>query len=518
MSVSHGPEMAATARIKQNSIQVSWAVLACVIVYLLLLFTGIIPEPPHEAPAAETAAAVETVHVAAYVPPVWAVLPFVALLLCIAILPLIKQTEHWWESNRNRFLVAAGLALVTILYYFLMHPGGVPDHFLEGPSSHPGWNTVTTVFGNAVFGEYIPFIVLLFSLYVISGGISLRGDLPAHPLVNCVFLASGTLMASFIGTTGSAMVFIRPLLATNAERKYKVHTVLFFIFMVCNTGGLLLPIGDLPLFLGYLRGVPFTWTLKLWPYFLGVNVALLVVYYVWDRIMYSREAIVSIVRDEAQVRPLKLSGKINFPLILGVVLSVALLVPGKPFPGTSIEVPLFFREMVMLVLVAISLRVTEPGARFWNHFDYHAILEVAALFFGIFICMQVPIEILHAKGASLGLGSPRAFFWATGFLSSFLDNAPTYVVFFETAVGLPATGGAAVLALVGHRDILEAFLVAISLGAVFMGSNTYIGNGPNFMVKSIAEQSGIKMPSFFGYMAYSLLILVPIWFGLSLFL
>ena len=516
MSESHGSEIAATARIRKNSIQVSWVVLACILVYLLLLLTGVIPSPPHEGPPAESAA-VETVHLPGYVPPVWSVLPFVALLLSIAILPLIGRTKHWWESNLNRFIVAAGLALVTILYYLFLHPGGVADHFLEGPSSHAGWDTVSIVFGNAVLGEYIPFIALLFSLYVISGGISLRGDLPAHPLVNCVFLAAGTTMASFIGTTGSAMVFIRPLLATNAERKFKVHTVLFFIFMVCNTGGLLLPIGDPPLFLGYLRGVPFTWTLKLWPYWLGVNVVLLLVYYIWDRIVYSREAIASIVRDEAQVRPLQLTGKVNFFLILGVVLSVALLVPGKPFPGTSIEVPLFFREMVMMILVAISLRVTAPGARFWNRFDYHAILEVAALFFGIFICMQVPIEILHAKGASLGLESPKAFFWATGFLSSFLDNAPTYVVFFETAVGLPA-GGGVMLALVGHRDILEMFLVAISLGAVFMGSNTYIGNGPNFMVKSIAEQSGIKMPSFFGYMAYSFLILVPIWLGLSLFL
>ncbi len=361
MSVSNGSEVAATARIKQNSIQVSWAVLACVALYLLLLFTGIIPPPPHEAPAAEAAAAVETVHAPAYVPPVWAVSPFVGLLLCIALLPLIKRTEHWWESNRNRFIVSASLALVTILYYFLLHPGGVPDHFLEGPSSHPGWNTVTTVFGNAIFGEYVPFIILLFSLYVISGGISLRGDLPAHPVVNCVFLAGGTLLASFIGTTGSAMVFIRPLLATNAERKFKVHTVIFFIFMVCNTGGLLLPIGDPPLFLGYLRGVPFTWTLKLWPYFLGVNATLLVVYYIWDRIVYSREAIASIVRDESQVRPLQLTGRVNFILLLGVVLAVALLVPGKPFPGTSIEVPLFFREMVMLVVVALSLRATVPG-------------------------------------------------------------------------------------------------------------------------------------------------------------
>ncbi len=511
MCPSSSSELAGAARIKRTSTQVSWAILILAACYAATIMAGWIPAPPQEHVQAQAPAAPHE----AFVPSAWAVLPFVGLLLAIAVLPLIESTKHWWESNRNRFIVASVLAAVTLCYYGILHPGGVEDHFTLTGASQAGWNTVETVFSNAFFGEYIPFIVLLFSLYVISGGISLRGDLPAHPLVNCVFLGAGAAAASFIGTTGAAMVFIRPLLSTNAERRYKVHTVLFFIFMVCNCGGLLLPIGDPPLFLGYLRGVPFTWTLRLWPYWLAVNGLLLSIYYVWDRIVYSREPIRSIARDEAEIRPLRLTGNINFLLILGVVLAVALVVPGERFLGTSFEPPLFFREIVMLLFVALSLRLTQPEARLWNRFDYHAIVEVAALFFGIFICMQAPIEILHIKGANLGIQSAHSFFLATGMLSSFLDNAPTYVVFFETAVALPVSGDS-FLRLVGNQLIMNHHLIAISLGAVFMGANTYIGNGPNFMVKSIAEQSGVKMPSFFGYMGYALLILMPIWIVLSM--
>ncbi len=404
-----------------------------------------------------------------------------------------------------------------MLYYGVGHPGGLSNHFTHQVHSAPGLETVFAVFSNAIFGEFIAFIVLLFSLYVISGGINLRGDLPAHPRINVAFLALGTLLASFIGTTGAAMVLIRPVLSTNKERKYRVHTVVFFIFMVCNCGGLLLPVGDPPLFLGYLRGVPFTWTLQLWPYWLGVNIALISIYYVWDKILYAKEEIRSIVRDETQVEPLKLTGKINIPLIIGVVCCVAFIVPGKPFPFLGFESPRFMSEMVMLLLVVTSLLVTKTEVRLRNKFDFDAILEVAALFSGIFICMQVPIELLQIKGASLGLTESSHFFWATGLLSSFLDNAPTYVVFFETASALPHDFGS-LLSLGGARYIAEQYLVPISLGAVFMGANTYIGNGPNFMVKSIAESSGIKMPSFFGYMGYSMLVLIPVFVVLTFFI
>lgn len=490
---------------------VGLAIVGLLVFYLVLVSSGVMPSA--EAPHHEE---VQSEH--EYVPPLWAVLPFVLLLLAIAILPLIGLTEHWWHQNKNRFLVAFVLGIATLLFYFLGHPGGVENHFTHRVASGSGWDTVMAVLSNAILAEYIPFIVLLFALYVISGGISLRGDLPAHPAVNTAFMLAGTIMASFIGTTGAAMVLIRPLITTNIERRYRVHTIVFFIFMVCNCGGLLLPIGDPPLFLGYLRGVPFTWTLSLWPYWLGLNSALLVIYYVWDRIAYSKEPAEAVALDEIAVRPLQLDGVSNLLLILGVVLCVALIIPGKPLLGMEgITTPYFLREALMLLLVLISLEWMGRRGRELNRFDYHAIGEVAALFFGIFICMQVPIEILHARGEALGLNSSPAFFWITGTLSSFLDNAPTYVVFFETAASLP-TAGVETVVLEGGRTISETLLIGISLGAVFMGANSYIGNGPNFMVKSIAERRGIKMPSFFGYMLYSLFVLVPLFVVLTFLL
>jgi len=523
-------------RSREGFLRATYLVIGLVVIYLIVLGAGWLPSANVDhSEDHETAEVSETAdHVAVepgleesgeahgpeegrYVPPVPAVIPFALLLLAIALLPLIPATSHWWEHNSSRFLVAMVLASITLFYYGFMHPGGLDNHFTHQVDSTSGLETVFVVFSNAIFGEFIPFIVLLFSLYVISGGINLRGDLPAHPRVNATFIALGTILASFIGTTGSAMVFIRPLLTTNRERKYRVHTVVFFIFMACNCGGLLLPVGDPPLFLGYLRGVPFTWTLQLWPYWLAVNTLLLLIYYIWDRILYSREEIQDIVIDEAHVEPLRLTGKKNIPLIIGVVLSVAFIVPGKPFPLLGFETPRFMSEMVMMLLVITSLLLTSTEVRLRNRFDFHAILEVAALFSGIFICMQVPIEILHIKGSSLGLDDPVHFFWFTGILSSFLDNAPTYVVFFETAAALPEQVGNLV-SLGGARYIAENYLVPISLGAVFMGANTYIGNGPNFMVKSIAESSGVKMPSFFGYMVYSTLILIPVFVGVSFFL
>ncbi|MBE7559895.1 sodium:proton antiporter [bacterium] len=432
--------------------------------------------------------------------------PFVALLLAIAVLPLLPRTHHWWEHNRNKLLVALSLAAVTLLYYLFR---GFGFH-----SAEAGLSSVGLVLKHAVLDDFVPFIVLLFSLYTISGGINLRGDLPAHPLTNCVFLLLGALLASVVGTTGAAMLLIRPLLQINSERKHVTHTVVFFIFLVANIGGSLLPIGDPPLFLGYLRGVPFLWTLNLWMEWAFMVLILLLVYYVWDKLAYRREAIRDVVRDETTIVPLSLRGKFNFLLLVGVILAVALLVPGKTLPGTSWVVPhgWFFREQVQILLAALSLKLTPRAVREANRFNFVAIGEVAALFIGIFITMQVPIEILQAKGPELGLHRPWQFFWATGTLSSFLDNAPTYVVFFETAGALSLDTGQHVisgLATATGRISME-LLVAISLGSVFMGANTYIGNGPNFMVKSIAEYSGIKMPSFFGYMLYSIGILVPL--------
>ncbi len=439
----------------------------------------------------------EAAHEGHHVPAIWACIPFVAILLAIAVLPLVPATEHWWESNQNRLVVSLFLAAVTLCYYA----------FTEGLA------TVTTVLEHAVLAEYVPFIVLLFSLYVISGGISLRGDLAAHPGTNTTFLAVGALLASFIGTTGASMLLIRPLLQTNSERKHVTHTVIFFIFLVSNIGGCLLPIGDPPLFLGYLRGVPFLWTLGLFLPWIATTAVLLATYFVFDHFMYRKEAVRDIQKDETQRQPLSMRGGINFVYLLGIVLCVGLLDPSKSFFGLFTPFPMM-RELLMLLLVVMSLKTTPSGVREANQFNYHAILEVAALFIGIFICMQVPIALLNHYGADLGLSQPWHFFWATGSLSSFLDNAPTYVVFFETAKVMPEAGDA--LTLLGGATITTTLLKAISLGAVFMGAMTYIGNGPNFMVKSIAEQSGIRMPSFFGYMLWSVCILCPIFVVVSL--
>ncbi len=440
-------------------------------------------------------------------PPLWACIPFAGLLLSIALLPLIPATTHWWESNRTRLCVALLFAALAILYYWLVHPMTV-DHATG--QTFTGVASVIHVLEHAILAEYIPFIVLLFSLYVISGGISLRGDLAAHPATNTAFLAVGGVLASFIGTTGAAMLLIRPLLQTNSERKHVRHTVIFFIFLVCNCGGCLLPIGDPPLFLGYLKGVHFLWTLKLLAPWAVTCALLLLIYWIWDTLAYKKEAPSYVTRDKTQKTKLAVQGKINLLYLVGVVLCVGLVKPGEPFPLLGFTVFPFLREVLMLVLVVLSLKSTAPEVRRANNFNYHAILEVAALFIGIFIAMQIPIEILNHKGPALGLSKPWHFFWATGSLSSFLDNAPTYVVFFTAAESLTHAAGPGVLTLAGGQFILESLLVGVSLGAVFMGAMTYIGNGPNFMVKSIAEQSGIKMPSFFGYMVYSCLILLPL--------
>lgn len=443
-------------------------------------------------------------------PPEWAVAPFVLLLGAIAVLPLLPATKDWWESNRNRFLVSASLALVTLAYYSVLHREPIERHFLGHEMVHPeaatvSWSLPATVFQNSVLGEYLPFIVLLFALYTICGGIRISGDLPAHPLTNTAFIAIGGLLASFIGTTGAAMVLIRPLLETNAERRHVQHTVVFFIFIVCNCGGCLLPIGDPPLFLGYLQGVEFLWTLSLWKEWAFVNLALLTIYYCWDRFWaYPREARRDISADERTVRGLRFRGLCpNLPLLAGVVLAVALLDPSKAIPGTQWHPWLWLREIVQLLLVGLSLALGSQTVRRDNRFTYAAIVEVAVLFLGIFICMQPALQILDVRGASLGVDTPAKFFWSTGGLSAVLDNAPTYLVFFKTAQALHAEGPS-------QAGVSVEMLTAISLGAVFMGAMTYIGNGPNFMVKTIAEKSGVTMPSFFGYLLYSAGVLLPV--------
>ena len=456
-------------------------------------------------------------HSAGAPPPAWAVIPFVVLLGAIAVLPLTPPLAHWWEHNSSKLLVAGTLGLITLGYYLLLHREAVelhfPAHSVVAPAtSGPSWGVAAAVLANALLAEYVPFIMLLLALYVITGGVRIEGDLEATPTINATFLGIGAAAASFIGTTGAAMLLIRPLLETNQQRKSVVHTLVFFIFMVCNCGGCLLPIGDPPLFLGYLQGVDFLWTTSLWKEWLFTNGLLLAIYWVWDAFFaYPRERTSDIVRDVHRAGSLRISGlALNAPLMLGVIAAVGLLDPSKAVPGTGWHPWIFLREAVLLTLIITSLALGSREIRLKNGFTYFAILEVAALFVGIFVCMQPALSLLNEHGASLGIQSPQAFFWATGALSAVLDNAPTYLVFFKTAQSLPADGTLMAGVEVGR-------LAGISLGAVFLGAMTYIGNGPNFMVKAIAEQAGVRMPSFFGYLVYSMGVLLPV-FALMAFL
>jgi Na+/H+ antiporter NhaD/arsenite permease-like protein len=397
--------------------------------------------------------------------PVYSVLPFVAMLLAIAVCPL--WVPAWWEHNRNKLFVAAALGLPVAVLDLAREPLALV-HLGE---------------------EYVSFIILLAGLYVIAGGTRLTGDLEATPLTNTAFLAVGSLLASFLGTTGASMLLIRPLLQTNRERTRVTHTVVFFIFLVSNVGGLLTPLGDPPLFLGYLKGVPFTWTFRLWVPWLVAVVALLLVYFIWDSVVHAREPLMALRRDRVRQQPLRLSGAANGLWLLGVVGAVALL-----------HAP--WREGVIVGLAALSLWRTPRAIRRANGFTSYPIAEVAVLFFGIFLTMMPALELLRTRGSELGVREPWQFFWATGILSSFLDNAPTYLTFLALGPGL---GLADEVVGVSH-----AVLAAISAGAVFMGANTYIGNAPNFMVKSIAEEAKVRVPSFFGYMLYSGTVLLPL--------
>jgi Na+/H+ antiporter NhaD/arsenite permease-like protein len=392
-------------------------------------------------------------------------LPFVVMLLAIALCPL--WVPHWWESNRNKLLVATALSLPVLAVYGVRHPAAL---------AHTA-------------ADYGSFIVMLAGLFVVSGGILLRGDLVATPLTNTGFLALGGALASFVGTTGASMLLIRPLLQTNSERTRVTHIIVFFIFIVSNIGGMLTPLGDPPLFLGYLAGVPFTWTFRLIPQWVLMLVALLATFFVYDSVQFSREPLAAIRRDRSRVRPLRVHGTLNGVWLVGVVLAVALLLAP-------------WRELAILVLAGLSLKLTPGHIRRDNGFSAGPMIEVAVLFAGIFLTMIPALELLRLRGDELGVRTPWQFFWMTGTLSSFLDNAPTYLTFLALAQGLRLADE-----VVG---VPAAILTAISVGAVAMGANTYIGNAPNFMVKAIAEEAGVRMPSFFGYMLYSGVILVPL--------
>jgi Na+/H+ antiporter NhaD/arsenite permease-like protein len=425
--------------------------------------------------------------------PLWSVLPFAGLLLSIAILPL--AAAHWWESNAHKGIVAALFGVPTAVYVAVAL-GDAGLHELA-EKAH----------------EYVAFVALLGSLFVITGGIFVRGSLAGTPLVNTAVLALGGLLASAIGTTGASVLLIRPLLRANEPRRDKTHVVVFFIFVVSNCGGLLTPLGDPPLFLGFLKGVPFEWTFSLWKEWLLVNGLLLAVFNVWDQRALAREEAErpgSQLEAVLEHEPLRIEGKRNALFLLGVVGTTYGAGSGVGTGGTPW--PLGLQEGLMIALAGAAYAATPARLREANGFDFHPIVEVAVLFAGIFATMAPALLLLNAHAGILGVDEPWEFFWATGLLSSFLDNAPTYLTFAATACGLadiPLEGRYLATFLAQAPRAAET-LAAISCGAVFMGAMTYIGNGPNFMVKAIAERNGVAMPSFFGYVGYSAAVLGPL--------
>lgn len=434
--------------------------------------------------------------------PVWSVLPFVLLLLSIAIMPLFAA--HWWEHNHHQNkAIVAGILAAIVAVYLLSAWGASGGQALQH-----------------VLMEYVSFIVLLASLFLITGGVYVRGSLNGTPLANTGLLALGAVIANFIGTTGASVLLVRPLLRANQSRQRKAHLVVFFIFIVSNCGGLLTPLGDPPLFMGFTAGVPFEWTLfNLWPMWLAVNLALLVIFHIWDELVFASEEKQrpgSQLEEVMKHEPLGISGGLNFLWLAGVVAAVY-------FKGIY-NWPWGVQESIMALMAVLGWVTTAAANRAANKFTFGPILEVAILFIGIFITMTPALQILNAwgrgdrevVGLAFGMNQPWQFFWATGGLSSFLDNAPTYITMAATASGLKGvTAEGQYLAEFIKLPGAEALLAAISCGAVFMGANTYIGNGPNFMVKAIAEENGVQMPSFFGYMLYSGAILIPIFIGVT---
>lgn len=431
---------------------------------------------------------------------VWWGIPFIGLLLSIALGPLICQ--QFWHHHFGKISVAWSLAFL------------LPFAVIYG--------TPATVAGalHAVVAEYLPFITLLTALYVVAGGICVRGTLQGTPLRNTGLLALGTVLSSFMGTTGASMLLIRPLIRANSHRRHVVHIVVFFIFLVANVGGALTPLGDPPLFIGFLKGVDFFWTLQhILPETLFLAMSLLVIFYLIDSYyFFSGEKALFRAPQALPDARIRFEGKCNFVLlavIIGLVLMSGFWKPGVAFSvmGTSVELQNIVRDTALVSVILVSIWCTPKAAREGNGFVWGPILEVAKLFGGIFITIVPVIAMLRAGEAGAfgaviravtgpdGQALNTMYFWMTGLLSSFLDNAPTYLVFFNTASGDAHT----------LMTTMSATLAAISAGAVFMGANSYIGNAPNLMVKAIAEERGIRMPSFFGYMAWSLVVLVPLY-------
>lgn len=467
--------------------------------------------------------------------PFWTVIPFAGMLLSIAICPLVNA--HWWEHNMGK------VALFWALLFTI--PSGVIWGFGQA------WYELVHI----MVVDYVPFICLVAGLFVVAGGINVGGKLPCTPKANAIMLFIGTVLASIVGTTGATMLVIRPIIKANHDRKMKMHTIIFLIFLVSNIGGSLTPVGDPPLFLGFLHGVPFFWTLKLAPEWITNVIILLAVYYGLDTFFYKRHLMqineddiagkVSIAASEEAMRDtvnevfnlkseshpdeskIKITGLQNLIFLAGILAAVVL-------SGTMAQHPIFFdkahnalkgitlmkhgghdfvlpyinlaRDLVIILMAVLSLKFTSKDIREANKFTWMPVEEVALLFSGIFATIVPALKILSLHGGELGVSTPMQFFWASGMLSSFLDNAPTYLVFTSMAAQMGSTTGV----LTDMGMINETILKAISCGAVFMGANTYIGNAPNFMTKSIAEENNIRMPSFFGYMLWSGAILIPL--------
>lgn len=418
--------------------------------------------------------------------PLWSILPFVLMLLSIAVVPLTYP--NWWEKNSNKLFLSIGASLPVLA---ILLPGA--SHLLLESLE-----------------DYFSFIVLLGALFIISGGIYIKGEFAGTPLVNTGFLAVGAILANLIGTTGASMLLIRPYLRANHARHRKAHLGVFFIFIVSNTAGLLTPLGDPPLFLGFLRGVPFQWTLRLFPIWAFVVGLLLIIFNLYDQYVFVRDDVETpgaLTEDVQPRRRLHLDGGRNFIFLLGVM-------------GAAILSGYFgwrrgIQEAIMISMALLSWFMTPRSVHKANHFHFHPILEVAALFAGIFVTMIPALKILEHEGPALNLQQPWQYFWMSGILSSFLDNAPTYLTFSAMASGIVG-GTVENLKTLVDSDLGASLLRAISCGSVFMGANTYIGNGPNFMVKSIAENSGVPMPSFAGYMIYSGTILIPVFLAVTL--
>ena len=428
--------------------------------------------------------------------PLWSILPFAGILLSIALMPLF--TPHFWHHHFPK--VSAFWAIVFVMPFL---------YFFRA--------TALYEIGHIIMIDYIPFIILLWALFTVSGGIYVKGTLKGTPAVNTVILLIGTILASIIGTTGASMLLIRPILRSNAWRVHKVHTIVFFIFLVSNIGGSLTPLGDPPLFLGFLHGVPFFWTMHILPEMAFASVVLLVLYFILDSYYFKKE----IKTDEPDIvpEPLRIEGSLNFIFLAGIIAAVLFSGTVKlgevNIFGIHQAVENFIKDIILIAMGLLSLVFTRQEVRKGNEFGWAPILEVAYLFAGIFITIIPALAILKSgEQGALGwlirsVNTPAHYFWAVGALSSFLDNAPTYLTFFNSALGKFYPGVSEAQAVASLIVEKVPYLAAISAGAVFMGANTYIGNAPNFMVKSIAEEAGVKMPSFFGYMfKYSIPVLV----------